>query len=115
MKEFFENLITTWWGITVICVLCATVWLLLSVLLYKYFFKRFYDILLSGIAILVFSPLLLLLIISGAVKMKGNPFFMQLRPGKNEKIFRLIKFRTMTCEKDASGNLLQVKIGRAHV
>lgn len=106
MKEFFENLITTWWGITVICVLCATVWLLLSVLLYKYFFKRFYDILLSGIAILVFSPLLFLLIISGAVKMKGNPFFMQLRPGKNEKIFRLIKFRTMTCEKDASGNLL---------
>ena len=106
MKEFFENLITTWWGITVICVLCATVWLLLSVLLYKYFFKRFYDILLSGIAILVFSPLLLLLIITGAVKMKGNPFFTQLRPGKKEKIFRLIKFRTMTCEKDASGNLL---------
>jgi len=42
----------------------------------------------------------------GAVKMKGNPFFTQLRPGKDEKIFRLIKFRTMTCEKDANGNLL---------
>ena len=38
--------------------------------------------------------------------MKGNPFFTQLRPGKDEKIFRLIKFRTMTCEKDAEGNLL---------
>ena len=106
MKEFFENLITTWWGITLICLVCVGVWLLLSVLLYRLFFKLFYDILLSGIAIIVFSPLLLLLIISGAVKMKGNPFFMQLRPGKNEKIFRLIKFRTMTCEKDASGNLL---------
>ena len=38
--------------------------------------------------------------------MKGNPFFTQLRPGKNEKIFKLIKFRTMTCEKDENGNLL---------
>jgi len=38
--------------------------------------------------------------------MKGNPFFTQLRPGKNEKIFKLVKFRTMTCEKDTDGNLL---------
>jgi len=48
----------------------------------------------------------LILMVLGAVKMKGNPFFTQLRPGKDEKIFRLIKFRTMTCEKDANGNLL---------
>ena len=51
-------------------------------------------------------PVFLVLIILGAVNMKGNPFFTQLRPGKNEKIFRLIKFRTMTNQKDKEGNLL---------
>ncbi|MBR7110680.1 MAG: sugar transferase [Clostridia bacterium] len=74
--------------------------------MYKQFFKRFYDILLSGIAILVLSPIFLILIIIGTVKMKGNPFFTQQRPGKNGKIFRLIKFRTMTNQKDSDGNLL---------
>lgn len=126
MKEFFENLISTWWGILIICLVAFAVWILLSALLYKPFFKRFYDVVLSGLAILVFSPLLLLLIIVGAIKMKGNPFFTQLRPGKRkklskkqcakqgvpygtygeEKIFKLIKFRTMTCEKDENGELL---------
>ena len=69
-------------------------------------FKRFYDTVLSGLAILLLSPVLLILIVLGAIKMKGNPFFTQLRPGKKGKIFRLIKFRTMTCEKDENGNLL---------
>ena len=46
------------------------------------------------------------LTILGAVKMKGNPFFTQPRPGKDEKIFKLVKFRTMTNEKDANGKLL---------
>lgn len=68
--------------------------------------KRVMDFLLSLMALSVLSPVLLILTVVGAVKMKGNPFFTQLRPGKNEKIFRLIKFRTMTCEKDADGNLL---------
>ena len=68
--------------------------------------KRAMDFFLSLMALLVLSPVLLILVVLGAVKMKGNPFFTQLRPGKNEKIFRLIKFRTMTCEKDADGNLL---------
>lgn len=68
--------------------------------------KRGMDFFLSLMAILVLSPILLILTVLGAIKMKGNPFFTQLRPGKNEKIFRLIKFRTMTCEKDADGNLL---------
>ncbi len=95
-----------WWQITLICVGAVAVWILLSAVLYRQFFKRFYDILLSGLALLVLSPLLLVLIVLGAIKMKGNPFFTQLRPGKNEKIFRLIKFRTMTCEKDENGNLL---------
>lgn len=95
-----------WWQITLICVGATAVWIALSALLYKHFFKRFYDIVLSGLALLVLSPLLLVLIVLGAIKMKGNPFFTQLRPGKNEKIFKLIKFRTMTCEKDENGNLL---------
>ena len=81
-------------------------WVLLSALFYRVFFKRFYDIVLSGLAILLLSPVLLILIVLGAIKMKGNPFFTQLRPGKKGKIFRLIKFRTMTCEKDENGNLL---------
>lgn len=112
MKEFFEKLISEWWGITIIVVVALAVWVLLSALLYRPFFKRFYDIVLSGLAIIVLSPVLLILIILGAIKMKGNPFFTQMRPGKinkktgKEKIFKLIKFRTMTCEKDENGNLL---------
>lgn len=74
--------------------------------MYKHFFKRFFDILLSGLAILILSPFLVVFIILGAIFMKGNPFFTQERPGKNEKIFKLIKFRTMTCEKDENGELL---------
>lgn len=74
--------------------------------MYVGFFKRFFDFLLSLLALIVLSPILLILTAGGAIVMKGNPFFTQLRPGKNEKIFRLIKFRTMTCEKDADGNLL---------
>ena len=106
MEQFLHNLISTWWGITIICVLSVLLWLALSALLYRQFFKRFYDILLSGLAILALSPILLVLIVLGAIKMKGNPFFTQLRPGKNEKIFKLVKFRTMTNEKDENGNLL---------
>ena len=112
MKEFFGKLISEWWGITIIVVAALVVWVLLSALLYRPFFKRFYDIILSGLALTVLSPILLILTILGAIKMKGNPFFTQMRPGKinkrtgKEKIFKLIKFRTMTCEKDENGNLL---------
>lgn len=111
MEKFFRELTNTWWGITILCVVCATVWILLSAALYRQFFKRFYDFILSLIAIVVLSPLLLILTIVGAIAMRGNPFFTQLRPGKkdkngNEKIFRLIKFRTMSNKKDADGNLL---------
>ena len=74
--------------------------------MYNKIFKRLLGIVLSALALIVLSPVLLILIVLGAVKMKGNPFFTQLRPGKNEKIFKLIKFRTMTCETDAQGNLL---------
>ncbi len=74
--------------------------------MYEKCIKRFLGFLISLIAIIVISPLLLLLTIVGFFKMKGNPFFMQERPGKDEKIFCLIKFRTMTNEKDKEGNLL---------
>ena len=74
--------------------------------MYAKVFKRLIDFTLALVALLVLSPVLLILMVLGAVKMKGNPFFTQLRPGKNEKIFRLIKFRAMTCEKDKDGNLL---------
>ena len=74
--------------------------------MYAKYFKRVLDFTLSLSALIVLSPMLLVLIILGAIKMKGNPFFTQLRPGRDEKIFRLIKFRSMTCEKDENGNLL---------
>ncbi len=82
----------------------------ISIPLYKYFFKRFYDFLFSLLAIVILSPLLLILTVVGAIAMKGNPFFTQDRPGKKEKIFKLIKFRTMTCQKDENGNLLPDEI-----
>ena len=74
--------------------------------IYKNYIKRLLDIFCSLSAILVFSWLYIILIIVGAAAMKGNPFFTQLRPGKDEKIFRLVKFRTMNNKKDADGNLL---------
>ena len=74
--------------------------------IYEKYIKRFIDIICSLAALIVLSPVLLVLAIVGTVKMKGNPFFTQLRPGKDEKIFKLVKFRTMTCEKDENGNLL---------
>lgn len=74
--------------------------------MYSKYIKRPMDFFLSFCAIVVLSPVFLLLTVLGAIKMKGNPFFTQLRPGKNEKIFKLIKFRTMTCEKDENGELL---------
>ena len=80
--------------------------------MYAKFFKRVIDFTLSLIALVVLSPVLLLLMITGAIAMGGNPFFTQLRPGKidpktgKEKIFKLVKFRTMSNKKDKDGNLL---------
>lgn len=68
--------------------------------------KRVLDILISFFALAAAAPVILVLAAMGAVKMKGNPFFTQERPGMNEKVFRLIKFRSMTCEKDAEGRPL---------
>lgn len=74
-------------------------------MIYKYI-KRILDIISSLLAIIILSPLLGILTVIGAFEMKGNPFFTQERPGKDEKIFKLIKFRTMTNAKDKDGNLL---------
>ncbi len=74
--------------------------------MYAKCFKRVLDFTLSLMALIVLSPVLLVLTVLGAIKMKGNPFFTQLRPGKDERIFKLIKFRTMTCETDENGALL---------
>lgn len=71
--------------------------------MYQKFGKRFLDIVLSLTALILLSPVILVLTVLGAIKMKGNPFFTQLRPGKDEKIFKLIKFRSMTCETDENG------------
>ena len=103
-----------WWQILAISFGGALLLFLLSIVLYRQFFKRFWDVVLSGVAIVVLSPLFLLLIVFGACFMRGNPFFTQKRPGKkdkrgNERIFRLIKFRTMSNKKDADGNLLPDK------
>lgn len=74
--------------------------------MYAKCFKRVLDFVSALFALIVLSPVLLVLMVLGASNMKGNPFFTQLRPGKDEKIFKLIKFRSMTCETDANGNLL---------
>ena len=74
--------------------------------MYARFFKRPLDFFCALAAVICLSPVLVVLTILGAIKMHGNPFFTQPRPGLNEKIFKLIKFRTMTNEKDANGNLL---------
>lgn len=74
--------------------------------MYARCFKRIIDFSLSLIALIVLSPLLVILIILGTFFMRGNPFFTQERPGKNEKIFKLIKFRTMDNRRDKDGNLL---------
>lgn len=88
--------------------------------MYAKFFKRLLDFTLSLISITVFSPLLLILTIVGTFAMRGNPFFLQPRPGKikkrsgKEKIFKLIKFRTMSNKRDENGNLLpdEVRLNR---
>lgn len=74
--------------------------------IYAKYIKRFLDIILSLIAIIVLSPLLLILCLLVKIKLGSPVIFAQDRPGKDEKIFRLYKFRSMTGDRDAKGNLL---------
>lgn len=74
--------------------------------MYKYFFKRFLDFVISFISLVMLSPIILLITLFLAFINKGKPFFFQIRPGFNEKLFKIMKFKTMTDAKDADGNLL---------
>lgn len=74
--------------------------------MYRNFFKRFFDIILSGCALIVLSPVLLVVAILVRVKLGSPIIFCQERPGKDEKIFKMYKFRSMTDERDENGELL---------
>lgn len=74
--------------------------------MYKIYFKRFLDFFAALIGLLLLSPIFLLATIGLFFANQGKPFFFQTRPGKNEKLFQIIKFKTMNDKKDANGNLL---------
>ena len=74
--------------------------------MYKIFFKPLLDFVLSLLGLIISSPIFLIVFIALLLANKGKVFFLQKRPGKNEEIFKIIKFRTMNDKKDAHGNLL---------
>ncbi|WP_018675795.1 sugar transferase [Riemerella columbina] len=85
--------------------------------MYKNYIKRLLDFSLSLIGFVILLPIFLIVTVLLVIANEGKPFFFQLRPGKNERIFRIIKFKTMNDKKDANGNLLPdaerlTKIGR---
>jgi undecaprenyl phosphate N,N'-diacetylbacillosamine 1-phosphate transferase len=75
-------------------------------ILYTNFIKPLFDLLVSSLILLIASPIFLIIVIVLYFDNKGDVWFRQERPGKNGKIFSVIKFKTMTDERDASGNLL---------
>jgi lipopolysaccharide/colanic/teichoic acid biosynthesis glycosyltransferase len=74
--------------------------------LYRDFFKRLLDLLFSLVAVCLLSPVFILVVIFLLIANQGKPFFFQRRPGKNGKVFMLVKFKTMNDKRDGSGNLL---------
>jgi lipopolysaccharide/colanic/teichoic acid biosynthesis glycosyltransferase len=74
--------------------------------MYRKYFKRLLDIFLALAAFIILLPLLLIIAIVISIGFRGNPFFLHKRPGKNERIFAVIKFKTMNDKKDHNGNLL---------
>lgn len=74
--------------------------------MYKNYLKRLFDFLAAFFGLLVLSPLFIVVMIGLYVANQGKPFFFQARPGLNERIFKIIKFKTMNDKKDAQGNLL---------
>ena len=74
--------------------------------MYKFFFKPLLDLVLSFLGLIISSPIFLIVFIALLLANKGKVFFLQKRPGKNEEIFKIIKFRTMNDKRDAQGNLL---------
>lgn len=77
--------------------------------IYEKFFKRFFDVIIFFLAVIILSPIFLLTYLLSLIFLGGNPIFKQYRPGKNGKIFALYKFRSMTNKKDKDGNLLPDK------
>lgn len=73
--------------------------------MYKYFFKRFFDFLLSLIGFIILSPIFIIISVLLFIANDGKPYFFQRRPGKNNRIFRIVKFKTMNDRKDSNGNL----------
>lgn len=78
--------------------------------LYRTFFKRFFDILLSGTSLLILSPIFLIVILLVKINLGSPVIFKQKRPGKDGIVFNMYKFRTMTSQKDNNGNLLPDKL-----
>lgn len=74
--------------------------------MYKNFFKYVIDFFSALTILVILSPFLIIVTLLLAIVNKGNPFFFQKRPGKNEKIFKIMKFKTMTDQRDENGNLL---------
>lgn len=74
--------------------------------MYKFFFKRIFDFIAALFGLLLLSPIFLIVMIALTIANNGQPFFFQRRPGKNEKIFKIIKFKSMSDKKDKNGNLL---------
>jgi len=78
--------------------------------MYRHFFKRTIDIVVSFAGLIILSPLLLIIILILTVQNGGKPFFFQRRPGKDQKPFKIIKFKSMTDETDENGSLLPEKL-----
>lgn len=74
--------------------------------MYKHFFKRLFDFILGLIGLILSSPIFIIVTIELIFVNRGKPFFFQLRPGKNEQLFKIIKFKTMNDKKDSNSNLL---------
>ena len=74
--------------------------------MYKRYFKRFFDFVISVVGLFILFPIFIIITIMLFLANNGKPFFFQLRPGKDEKIFKIIKFKTMNDKKDSEGNLL---------
>ncbi len=74
--------------------------------MYKNFFKRIIDFLAAFFGLLLLSPIFIIVMIGLFIANQGKPFFFQSRPGKGERIFKIVKFKTMNDKKDSEGNLL---------
>lgn len=74
--------------------------------MYKNIFKPVLDLILSLVAFIILLPMFLILILFFAIANNGKPFFFQTRPGKNNRVFKIVKFKTMNDRKDSNGNLL---------